>query len=232
MGGKNVEDVGTRQHLVQAPMGGAADVHVFDKAYLGIDLFAVFDQVDEFVVVVPLHGHRVELQAGEPDLTGCLDALQHAGVRGAAGQFREPLRAQGVEADGDAVQTCRKQVGGLVGKQHPVGGQRQIVEAGIGGQHLDKHWQVAAQQRLAAGEADFLHPQLGKQANQGVHLLERQQVLARQPDVLLFGHAVLAAQVAAVGDGEAQVGHGPVEHVGEVGSWGHDYRFCDVGPPL
>ncbi len=60
------------------------------------------------------------------------------------------------------------------------------------------------QQGLAAGQPELVHPQPGKDADQAIDLLEREDRLPRQPDVILLRHAVAAAHVAAIGDGDAQ----------------------------
>ena len=49
--------------------------------------------------------------------------------------------------------------------------------------------------------------------------LEGQQFRARQPGVFLLGHAVEAAQIAAVGDREAQALEGPAEQVAHWDDW-------------
>ena len=62
---------------------------------------------------------------------------------------------------------------------------------------------MAAQQGLAAGQPDFLHAMGDEDAGQAGDLLEAQQVLVGQELVVLvehfLGHAVAAAEVAAVG---------------------------------
>ena len=78
--------------------------------------------------------------------------------------------------------------------------------------------EVAPQQRLAAGETHLVHAEVGEDVDERGHLLEGEDVVAGQPDVLLLGHAVLAAQVAAVGDREPQVAQRAIERVADHGS--------------
>ena len=76
--------------------------------------------------------------------------------------------------------------------------------------------QVGAHGRLAAGEADALDAvALDHQPGEALELLERQHLRPRQPRHLLV-HAVRAAEVAAVGDRDAQVADDPPEAVDEV----------------
>ena len=73
----------------------------------------------------------------------------------------------------------------------------------------------------------FSTPIAGEHARQALDLLERQQLLAAQELELLaedlLRHAVDAAEVAAVGDRDAQIPHGPGELVeGD----GHQLQYC------
>src|SRR5690554_2243625 len=71
-----------------------------------------------------------------------------------------------------------------------------------------------------AGEADLLHAQLDEGAAEGDHLLQGEHLGPGQEGHLL-GHAVDAAEVAAVGDREPQVADGAAEAVDQGGSGGH-----------
>jgi hypothetical protein len=79
--------------------------------------------------------------------------------------------------------------------------------------------QLLAHQRLAPGEADLLHTQADENAREARHFLEAEDRAVRQELVAgvehLARHAVDAAEVAAVGDRDAQVAHRPAARVGE-----------------
>ena len=76
-------------------------------------------------------------------------------------------------------------------------------------QHADQPFEVLAQQRFAAGQADLFDAVRDEQAGEAGDFLERQQRGVRQVGVVLvehfLRHAVHAAEIAAVGDGDAQV---------------------------
>ena len=67
-------------------------------------------------------------------------------------------------------------------------------------QALDQRGHVAAHERLAAGDAHAVDADGAEDARQPLDLLVRQHLGAREPRQALRGHAVLAAEVAAVGD--------------------------------
>jgi hypothetical protein len=77
--------------------------------------------------------------------------------------------------------------------------------------------QVAAQQRLATGQAHLADPEAGKDPGHPGQLLERQQLPAGQEREVaaedLPRHAVGAAELAPVGHRDPQVAQRPRQHV-------------------
>jgi len=77
------------------------------------------------------------------------------------------------------------------------------------GELFDQDFDVLAQQRLAPGQADFANTTLHKHIRQPGDFLEREQGAVRQVGIVFvedfLGHAVIAAEVAAVSDTDAQV---------------------------
>jgi hypothetical protein len=124
-------------------------------------------------------------------------------VRVPSGERAETIRAQRVEAHRQAPEPGRAQLAGLLGEEHAVGGERQIVEAGLARQDAHEDSQISARQRLAAGEADLVDSDLDESVDERADLLVGEQVAAREPDVLRLGHAVVAAEVAAIRNGDA-----------------------------
>ncbi len=86
-------------------------------------------------------------------------------------------------------------------------------EAAFGRQHRDERGEVAAEQRLATGQAQAVDAEVEEDVDKGARFLEAQDVLTGQPHVLLFGHAVLAPQIAAVGHRQPKVPQGTVQTV-------------------
>ena len=107
-----------------------------------------------------------------------------------------------------------------------VGRQRAFGRGRAGGQPGDQAGQIAAQQRLAAGEPHPVTPSPTKTRDQPIDLLEGQQVGAGQPHVLRLGHAVEAAQIAAIGHRHAQRAQRPVECI----EHGHLVDYGIAGP--
>ncbi len=96
-----------------------------------------------------------------------------------ARQLDEPIGMQGVEADGNPAEAGRLQRVRLVGEQDAVGRERQILQPRLGRDHLHERRHVAAQQRLAARQADLVDAQRQEDVDEGGDLLEVQDVFAR-----------------------------------------------------
>src|SRR5690606_13039961 len=121
-------------------------------------------------------------------------------VHGAEGRVVER-----VEADGDPVESGRGERPGLPGEERSVGGQCNFYREL--GEHRDQAWQVATHERLAAREADLLDAEAGEDAREPRDFLEAEERRLRQEPVAraeyFARHAVHAAEIAAVGDGDA-----------------------------
>ena len=65
--------------------------------------------------------------------------------------------------------------------------------------------------------------------NKSRNFLESQQLLLRQPNVFFLGHAIVAAQVAPVGDRNPKAPQGPAKPVSESARRRHIYRGMGIG---
>jgi hypothetical protein len=173
--------------------------------------------VDDLVVVDAALDHGVDLDRVEPGLLGRLDAVEHPLEFVAAGHLLELRPVERVEADVDPPQPGVAQRLRDEAHRGAVGGHRQVdraVRALDRGELLDEHGQMGPHGRLATGEADPAHAvALDEDPREALDLLERHHLRARQPLHPLLGHAVGAAEVAAVGDRDPQVLDHPTEGV-------------------
>ena len=80
------------------------------------------------------------------------------------------------------------------------------------GQAFNQPHDAAPDQGLATGQAQLAHALADEGAAQPVELFQRQQLLLGQEGHLL-GHAVDAAEIAAIRHGDAQIGDRPAERV-------------------
>ena len=101
----------------------------------------------------------------------------------------------------------------VAGEQDTVGGQRQVANAWLRREAAHEDGEIATQQRLAAGQANLVDAFVEEQLDQRLDLLELQQIVFRQPDVVLLRHAVRAAEVAAVRDRQAEISQRALEDV-------------------
>ena len=159
---------------------------------------------DQFVVVPAAHHDRVDLDASKPSADGGVDPGEDGGQLVEPRQRLEAIAVQRVETDRDAVQARGAQRVRLARQQDPVGCQRQVLDRRLRREQFDQLRQVAAEQRLAAREPHPIHAERGERVHQHGDFFEVEDALARQPRVVRLRHAVLAAQVAPVGDRHAE----------------------------
>ena len=91
-------------------------------------------------------------------------------------------------------------------------------------QRRDKRHDAAPDQRLAAGQAQLAHAARHEGRAQPVELLEREDLgLGQKRHV--FRHAIDAAEVAAVGHRDAQIGDGAAERIDQFRTPGCALKF-------
>ena len=82
------------------------------------------------------------------------------------------------------------------------------------GESLEQAYDPLAHQRFTTGDADLAHPARHERRAQAIHFLDREHIgMLEEPHV--GRHAIGAAQIAAVGDRQSQIGHLPAEAVNE-----------------
>ena len=177
--------------------------------------------VQHRVVVHAPFDHGVDLDGVEACVLRSGDAIQHR-LRAVplAVHHAEYRRIERVEAHGEAAQPGAPQRLRLLREQVAVRREREIVDARDGVEHRDEPVEVLPNERFAAGDAHLADAKIDEQPGEARYLLVRQDRFAGEEVVALAvhlrGHAVGAAEVAAVGDGDAQVAHRPPERIGDL----------------
>ena len=191
----------------------AADGHHFDEAHLQRHVLGQARDGGDLAVVHAPDGDAVDFHAVKAQFQGPVDAGAGVGKAVGAGDAGKGLRRKGIQTEIDAVDARRLQCPGHGREEDAVGGQIDLLDAGHGVEGGDEVRQSVAHQRLAAGEPQAAHPQGGENTHQGRDLLIAEDVTVGHPADALLGHAVYAAQIAPVGDGNAQIIDGPSELV-------------------
>ena len=182
---------------------GLADGVVINNSWAPKAILGEGGKVFQLALVDARLRHAVQLD-GDAAVQRGAEALHHMGELVPGRDALEHLRAEGVEADVHAVQPGVQKGGQLPGQQDAVGGQGDFVDAGDGFQPRHQLVHVFAHQRLAASDPDGIDAALGKESREAEELFVGQHGL---PFQLLHAvrHTVAAAQVAQVGDGEAEI---------------------------
>jgi hypothetical protein len=157
------------------------------------------------VVVDAAHGDGVDLDRRERRLEGGHQGAPDLLEVVAAGDKAELLGLEGVQGDVDPVETGLDEPVEVLLEQVAVARHGHLVEAEVL-QPADELDDAAPHERLAAGDADLVDAELQAGLGEEEHLFEGEDV-ALVLELYVLGHAVLAAEVAPVRDGDAQVVH-------------------------
>ena len=144
-----------------------------------------------------------------------IDAGQHLVELAPARDSAELVRIERVERDIDALDAAGLELGRIFRQLRAVGGEGELLErAGgqVAGQRGDQRHDAAANQWLAAGQAQLGHALGNECAAQAIEFLKAQHIgLGQECHVLR--HAIDAAEIAAVGHRHAQIADGALKRI-------------------
>ena len=163
--------------------------------------------------------HDVDLDR-EARVGSRVDPRQHARDREVDVVHRaEDLVVERVEAHGDPGEARVGERLGLLREERRIRRQRDVEVVSECREPLDQELEIAAQERLAAGDAQLPDAEVDEDARNALDLLEREQLAPGEEAVVvsedLLRHAVDAAEVAAVGDRDPEIADRPAEGVGD-----------------
>ena len=159
----------------------------------------------EEVLVERPDRHGVDLDGLETLLKGGVDAAQHVVNRAHTRDGGELGRVEGVERDVDAADAGGTQVMGKAGKKRAVGGDGDVLDA------IDRHkargqlGASLARKRLTPREAQVANAIASRNGDEALDLLEAHDLAVALVGYARGGHAIDAAVVAPVGDGNPHV---------------------------
>jgi hypothetical protein len=213
---RRATDLGGRDHLVPVPRVVGVERHLLDEAQLVAARDGPLEEIRRLVVVDAAHEHRVDLDGREPRCRGGVDAVEHAVEERPARDEPERLGVHGVERDVDPVEPRVLERLRARGQADRVGRERDLGPVGERRAGRDDLDEVASQQRLTAREAHLPHAEVARpDAHEPLDLGELQRLPVGREGEALGRHAVGAAQVAAVGERDAEVGRAAAEGVEE-----------------
>ena len=165
------------------------------------------EEREQLLLIEAFQRDRVDLDADAGRLRG-LDPLHHLREFAPAGDVLKLLRIERVERDVDPPDTAIRQFLREPLELRAIGGQRQFLQRAA--VQMPRHGaeegqDIAADQRFAPGDAQLFHPQPDEGRGQAVQFLKRQKILLGQ-ELHMFRHAIGAAEVAAIGHRNPQVG--------------------------
>jgi len=180
---------------------------------------APFGHREKLVLIEAFQCDGVDLDP-QASRTRRLDALQNLPQAAPSGYAGEPVRVESVERNVYAAHAGRVKVRRESVKLRTVGGQRKLLQratfemARHGPEERDY---IFSHKRFATGDAELPDAKSDEGRAEPVQFLKREELPFRKERHVLR-HAVDAAEIAAVGDRDAQIGDG-------AGEW-IDKRWC------
>ena len=157
------------------------------------------------------------------------ESREHLRQRVSPGQLGKTLTHQRVQADIDARQTRLGKRAGQSGEEDAVGGKAETAKSGNLAEHTDEIREVATHRGLASSQANLLDADSHGNASQAGNLLVGQDLSPRHPGQAFGGHAVDAAEVAPVGNGDAQTLDAPTVAINQLTSAGRAFGLPGHG---
>src|SRR2546427_5159024 len=152
--------------------------------------------------------------------------MHHRGERLGSGDALKSIRIERIKADINAAKASGKKPVAAFGQQVAVGGHGEILDAKRV-ETSDVVLDTFADERLAAGDADFADAQAQEDLGQTVQLGPRENFIVIAVVFRVGGPAVDTTEVATVRDGDAQVGDLAAEFVAKCHG---PFCFFDAAP--
>ncbi len=204
-----------RHVLVDPSFADVAHRHDLDQRERHALAVRPFHQRGDFVLVQILQRNRVDLD-GEACRARGLDAGQNLVDIAPAGNGPEFRRIERVQRYVDAAYPAVPQFAGEARQLRAIGCQRQFIEragAEMARERAHQRHHVASDQRFAPGKPQLSHALGDECRTKPVELFECEQICFGQK-CHVFGHAIKAAQIAAIGNRYPQITDRPAKRVG------------------
>ena len=162
-------------------------------------------EVHYLVVVLAAHHDDVELDRVKPGTLG-----RERGCHGVEAEVppRDGHDAVGTKAVRRQVDAIEPGVGELLrhrGKAHAIRRERDVLDVAHVADHPHQRGELRADGRLPSREPHAAQAKWRELRHDVANLLVRKDVRLGQPGQPLEGHAVATAEVAAIGDGDAEI---------------------------
>ena len=221
-----LEHLATRDELVPVPLSLRVKRHELDEAHDAPGVRAKEAKSRISSSFWPRRRTTLTLRGVRPAFSAASMAFEHDIQLSPPAYVGEPIGPQRITTHVDPPQSGRGQLFGHFASSVPL-----VVMARSSNptaeSRLIERWQALADQRFAAGDAERGDAETLRHPGQPGDLVERQQLLLRQEGEPFLGHAVDAAQIAAIGHRNAKVVVDPPVAVDQRPLERHGLRRCD-----
>ena len=193
-----------RVHSAMRARALVADGHIFDKSQMN---GAVDGQPCEgrHILAEPAHNNAVDLNGLKAPSQRRVDARHGLLEPAQARYLSKQRRVERVERNVDAVKPGIFELRRQLGQQGAIGGERDVLDLRDRADVTNKRNDTTADQRLAARQAHAANALPRHQVHKAGDFLGAEQLIVRAGRHAIGRHAVNAAEIALVGNGNAQV---------------------------
>src|SRR5580704_15100766 len=197
---------------VARPMAIGVQRHKLDESHDDAALACEFGEGFDFVVIEATDEHGVYFCGSEPRALCRVNSSHDVGERLGASDTFESAGIERIQADIDAAKSGGQEPFAAFSQQVAVGGHRKVFDA-ESVKPRDVILDAFTNQRLTASDANFANAEAQKNARQAVELGPGENFVVISIIFRVSGAAIDAAKIAAVGDGDAEVGDLAAEFV-------------------
>jgi len=190
---------------IARPMAIRVERHEFDEAHDDAAFAREGGERFDFVIVKATDEDGVYFDRSETGFLRGVDAVHDGSERFGARDALEFGRVERIETDVDAAQPYGDEAVAAFGQQMAVGGHGEIFDAELM-ETCDVIFNAFADERLATSDADFANAETQKNFGQAIKFGPGKNFVVVAIVFGIGGAAVDAAEVTAIGDGDAQVG--------------------------
>jgi len=206
---------GSGDNFIARPGMVGIERHEFDETHDEIAAAGEFGEGLDFIVVDSSDEDGVDLDGTKRRGLSGVDAGDDMVKNARARDAFESGWVERIEADVDAVEAGGHEIGAMLGEAISVGRHRKVARA-ESFQASDEVDDAGANERLAAGDANFADAHADEDAGEALVFVPRKEFVLGFVMFGIGGAAIDAAKIAAVGDRQAKVGDGAAEFVRQI----------------
>jgi len=199
-----VADFRGRNDQITRPVAIGVERHELYEAHDDAAIAREFGKGLDFIFVEAAHENGVDLDGSEAGGLRGVNSGHDGRECLAAGDALEFCGIERIETDVDAVKASGDERNAAIGEEKAVGGHGKVREA-ESGEAREIAFDTIADERLSAGDADLANAEAMKNEGEAIEFQPGEDLGVIAIIFGISGAAINTAEIAAIGDGDAQI---------------------------